>query len=196
MIGIYKITSPKGRVYIGQSSDIKRRFKEYRGVRNCKAQTKLYRSFIKYGVLNHTFEILKECEKIDLNRLERYYQDFYDVINGGLNCMLQEVDDLPRVITDETRRKIGESSSKRNKGKGNPMYGVRLTGDKNPMFGRERPHSELTKIVLAFKHTKLILDTFTGIYYYGVRDLYNIIGIDRRKINKWLISNNTRYILA
>ena len=27
--GIYKITSPKGRIYIGQAVDLKRRFKEY-----------------------------------------------------------------------------------------------------------------------------------------------------------------------
>lgn len=29
IIGVYKITSPNNRVYIGSSNDIKRRFKEY-----------------------------------------------------------------------------------------------------------------------------------------------------------------------
>ena len=29
MIGIYKITSPSGKVYIGQSIDIERRWKKY-----------------------------------------------------------------------------------------------------------------------------------------------------------------------
>ncbi len=30
MIGIYKITNPEGKIYIGQSIDIDRRFKEYK----------------------------------------------------------------------------------------------------------------------------------------------------------------------
>jgi len=61
--GIYKITSPSGRVYIGQSVDILHRFKTYvkMYVKNEK-QVKLFRSFTKHGVENHTFEIIEECE--------------------------------------------------------------------------------------------------------------------------------------
>lgn len=43
MIGIYKITNPKGKVYIGQSIDINERFKTYSYLK-CKNQTKLYNS--------------------------------------------------------------------------------------------------------------------------------------------------------
>jgi group I intron endonuclease len=62
MIGIYKITSPSGRIYIGQSINIKRRFKEYNS-RLGKGQLLLNRSFLKYGVENHIFEIICFCEK-------------------------------------------------------------------------------------------------------------------------------------
>jgi predicted GIY-YIG superfamily endonuclease len=41
MIGIYKITSPTNKVYIGQSLDIEKRFVNYKGL-FCKQQTKLY----------------------------------------------------------------------------------------------------------------------------------------------------------
>lgn len=60
--GIYKITSPSGRIYIGQSEDINRRFHQYKKL-NCKKQWLLYKSFVKYGVDNHIFEIIVECDK-------------------------------------------------------------------------------------------------------------------------------------
>lgn len=61
MIGIYKITSPTKKVYIGQSVNIERRFLVYKKL-NCKKQPRLYDSFRKYGVDKHKFEILCECE--------------------------------------------------------------------------------------------------------------------------------------
>ena len=45
-IGIYKITSPSNKIYIGKSNNINRRFKEYIKLR-CKQQPKLYNSFKK-----------------------------------------------------------------------------------------------------------------------------------------------------
>ena len=63
MKGIYKITSPSGKVYIGQSIDIERRFRHYKRM-VCKDQVKVYNSFLKYGVDAHIFEILELCDKI------------------------------------------------------------------------------------------------------------------------------------
>lgn len=93
MIGIYKITSPSGKIYIGQSIDIKRRFNLYK--RNaCKGQPILYRSLIKYGHQSHIFEVLCECNASELNNKERYYQDlFLAVGSNGLNCMLTKSKD-------------------------------------------------------------------------------------------------------
>jgi len=70
MIGIYKITSPSGRVYIGQSWDIERRFKEYKKSLAIR-QTKLFNSIAKYGIENHVFEIIHEfLEEIDQKILD------------------------------------------------------------------------------------------------------------------------------
>ena len=69
--GIYKITSPSGKIYIGQSKDIRRRMQYYNRL-NCKNQTKLYNSLLKYGWENHLFEILIECSELELNYLEKY----------------------------------------------------------------------------------------------------------------------------
>ena len=57
MIGIYKITSPLGYIYIGQSINIDYRFNVYKKLK-CKSQLRIYNSFVKYGVDNHIFEII------------------------------------------------------------------------------------------------------------------------------------------
>jgi group I intron endonuclease len=62
MTGIYKISSPSGRVYIGQSVDINARFRAYRNG-NCGKQKRLYESFKKYGFDSHILEIIEECEE-------------------------------------------------------------------------------------------------------------------------------------
>ena len=83
---IYKITSPTGKIYIGQTVDIDDRFTRYRQLR-CKGQTKLYRSIKKYGHELHSFEMIESCLDIDMNNRERHYQEFYDVLGkNGLNC--------------------------------------------------------------------------------------------------------------
>lgn len=118
--GIYKITSPSKRIYIGQSINILRRFKEYQNNSiKIKNQTKLYNSLQKYGVENHTFEIIEECSEEDLNCRERYWQEFYDVLNGGLNCMLQECGSIRAIYSKETRATL----SAQRMGCNNSFYG-------------------------------------------------------------------------
>lgn len=103
IIGIYKITSPTERIYIGQSRDIKTRFNRYFKMHKSNiTQIRLWRSFKKYGVKNHKFEIVEECKFEDLNKRERYWQDNYNVLSKkGLNCILQETDNLTRQYTKE-----------------------------------------------------------------------------------------------
>ncbi len=57
MIGIYRITSPTYKIYIGQSWNIKNRKREY-SKENCFEQIALYNSIKKYGFINHKFDIL------------------------------------------------------------------------------------------------------------------------------------------
>ena len=87
-IGIYKITSPSGKVYIGQSNDIEDRFNRYIGLR-CKGQRHLYSSLVKYGWLKHRFEIIKLCSSEDLNDLEVKYISLYNSTNREIGMNLQ-----------------------------------------------------------------------------------------------------------
>lgn len=84
--GIYKITSPCGKIYIGKSVGIYGRWKDYRN-RPCLKQPRLHRSFLKYGVKNHKFEIVEKCSKEELNDKEIYYIKFFDCFDNpnGLN---------------------------------------------------------------------------------------------------------------
>ena len=88
MIGVYKITSPTNKIYIGQSTNIEKRKKSYSKLK-CKDQTKLYSSLIKYGWENHTFEIIEELDsdkatQTNLDKLEIEYIKLYKDINSEL----------------------------------------------------------------------------------------------------------------
>lgn len=87
-IGIYKITNPKDNMYIGQSQNIEKRFRQYKNVGGAKYQTILYRSFQKYGVDNHIFEIIEVCELSQLNERECFYIEKYDTWRNDdhMNC--------------------------------------------------------------------------------------------------------------
>ena len=89
LCGIYKITNPTEKIYIGQSKNFNERFSDYRRGR-CPQQRKLFNSFYKYGFINHTIEIIEICEIEELDCRERYWQDFYEVKDRskGLNCVL------------------------------------------------------------------------------------------------------------
>ena len=64
MQGIYKITNPKGKIYIGQSVNIEKRFSSYKSIRNCHYQIKLFNSLKKYGFGMTKLNPLKYMEAV------------------------------------------------------------------------------------------------------------------------------------
>lgn len=124
MIGIYKITSPSGRIYVGQSIDILTRWSSYIRWEGARLQPKLKRSFKKYGVDNHKFEIIEECVLDLLNERERYWQDHYDVLGKkGLNCVLTKTDSKSGKMSKETILK----KSLAVRGEKHPNWGKKLS---------------------------------------------------------------------
>jgi len=105
MTGIYKITSPSGRIYIGQSVDIENRWKYYKHINSIKCQLKLYNSLKKYGYENHKFEVLEECSKEQLNEREIYWGLHFNTINEGLNHKLGNQNSI---ISEETKIKMSK----------------------------------------------------------------------------------------
>lgn len=124
MIGIYKITSPSNKVYIGQSVNINRRFNHYFKLQSCKNQIHLYNSLLKYGVENHKFDILLECTRQELDLYETFWYNFYKNMNFTLlnlkepgskgkhhpDSLLKIIEGLKkRKPTDYTKQKIRNS---------------------------------------------------------------------------------------
>lgn len=128
MIGIYKITSPNNKIYIGQSIDIERRILSYKNINVSKKQCRLHSSFKKYGIENHLFETLEECEIEELNTLERHYQDLFNCIGReGLNCQVTKTKDKSGKISKEMSLKL----SKIRKGKQNSLGRILSAETKN-----------------------------------------------------------------
>lgn len=104
--GIYKITSPSKKIYIGQSRNILRRFIRYKNL-DCKSQICLYRSLLKYSPAKHKFEIIHECPREQLNELEIYYIELYQCFNSKYGMNLQSGGKIYEV-SEETRKKMSE----------------------------------------------------------------------------------------
>lgn len=148
IIGIYMITSPSGKIYIGQTIDIDFRWYYYDGLK-CKRQTKLLNSFLKYGVDNHQFEILCECEELDLEYLETAFIEFFDTFNTPYGMNLTKGGKHGK-RSDETRKKISEA----NKGKKrSPEQIIKM---RNASLGNKnfegKHHSEETKKKISEAH--------------------------------------------
>lgn len=86
MIGIYKVTNKSnGMSYIGQSNDIRRRWREHQNKMNTK-NTLLYQAMREYGKENFSFEVIEECALTELNDKEKYYINKYNTMTpNGYN---------------------------------------------------------------------------------------------------------------
>ena len=101
MVGIYKITNPENKSYVGLSREIENRWKSYKNMQ-FQSNNRLKESLQKYGYDNHIFEILEEIQLTEdtygkntavLRKRERYWinklNTFYDGLNqngGGSGC--------------------------------------------------------------------------------------------------------------
>ena len=105
-IGIYKISSPTGRIYIGQSTDIYLRWNKYLKL-ECTEQPRIFRSLKKHGPYSHKFEIIEECASIDLDIREIFWGEYYKVLGkNGLNC---RIGSGKGALCDETKNKMSKA---------------------------------------------------------------------------------------
>lgn len=118
MVGIYKITNPKGESYIGYSKKVEDRWMSHKNAQH-KANYKLKESLTKYGGDSHQFEVIEEVDISLLSRgqgdallrkRERYWIKKLDTFNNGLNS--NGGGSGCNVHTEESKRLIGEANSK------------------------------------------------------------------------------------
>lgn len=124
LCGVYKITNNvNGKVYIGQSINIKNRWKDHiyalnRGDSTC---TLLQRAWNKYKQNNFSFEIIELCSENELDNVEIKYIELYDSINNGYNIELGGNEN--KHLSAETKQKLSKSAKERlSDPTKNPMY--------------------------------------------------------------------------
>lgn len=93
MVGIYKITNPENKSYIGLSKDIEKRFQSHKALQ-FRGNNKFRESLTKHGWDSHFCEILEEINISDLDRSEgnallrkreRHWINKLNTFYGGLN---------------------------------------------------------------------------------------------------------------
>lgn len=110
IIAIYKITSPSGKVYIGQSKNYNKRLKNYKNLES-KYQVKLHNSFLFYGVESHKFEIVyqfpNDISQDIVNNYEiLYWQQYKDC---GVEMLNTREPGTQGKISLESREKMSKS---------------------------------------------------------------------------------------
>jgi hypothetical protein len=125
IIGIYKITNKEtGNAYVGQSTNLERRKRQYTYPNETKQQIRLNRSIQKYGIELHEFEILEECTLELLDDREIYWGEFYESLGPkGLNCRLGQG---RGVLSDELKERMKISNSRK---RIKPILQYSLKGD-------------------------------------------------------------------
>lgn len=107
--GVYRFVNlVNGRTYIGSSSDLTRRFRDYLSVvwlnkelpRN---KSIIYRALLKYGYSSFRLDILEYCEKSECINREQF---FIDTLSPYYNICTKTGSSLGRVTTDATRKKL------------------------------------------------------------------------------------------
>lgn len=134
---VYKIVSPSGKVYIGQSVDFFARIRSYRKNLTI-GQPILYHSVQKYGWKAHDFTILRMCKHEMLTYWEGYYMELFRSRDKKYGMNVRYAGHKGN-LSEESKRKIGiknkgiNSSSYQKTGKlsklSKPVLQLDLTGN-------------------------------------------------------------------
>lgn len=115
LCGIYKIANKiNGKIYIGQSTDIKARWYDHKiastNSKGPKYFYDLYMDMRKFGLSEFTFEIVELCPQFQLNEKESYWIDYFDSYETGYNKTLgggfQKEKPWSKVSKEKTKRII------------------------------------------------------------------------------------------
>lgn len=190
---IYKIVSPSGKIYIGQTIDLKARFTCYKCL-NCKKQLALYNSFKKYGFHNHTVEVIFEgfTTQKQLDDLEINHIKFFNSFKKGLNQTEGGLGSRGRLHSIEAKLKIGEASKNRipdtsarlkmsiaRKGKKKPIgFGEKVS---KGLKGKKKSSEHIAKMSASQKgkipfNRKAVQDTLTGVVYINAKIASETLG--------------------
>lgn len=203
--GIYKLTSPSGKEYIGKSIDIEKRMYRY-SINQVKTQRYIYNAILKYGWENFKIEILystnKKFKNIDimLNSLEIYFIKKYNTFNNGYNLTTGGEGVSGRIVSEKSKEKYRITHKKNYIKENHPWFGKKHSDETKKKIGLKsigRDCGQKGKIktqeekyldILNQKtRKKVIKTTLDGEYissYESLRDAERKTGIDKNTIKK------------
>lgn len=149
--GIYKITSPSGKIYIGQSTKLLTRYYHYQSL-NCKGQPKLFYSLKKHGFNSHLFEIVYELPSdIDASILTCYEQFCIDQYReAGIVLMNIKEAGNHGGHSEETKKAIGlKHKGKIISDKQRKVHSEKMKGRVSSRKGKM--HTEESKVIIREK---------------------------------------------
>jgi len=162
---IYKISSPTGKVYIGQTWNLKSRIYKYQTC-HTNYQPHLHNSLIKYGWEKHKIKVLCELpEDINQSILDTYektYMDFYQGV--GVELMNTRGGGSNGKLSIESKQKISKSLKEYYKNIENrnrvskklkEYFSLEENRKKHSGFFTNRRISEETKRKISDAHKKL-----------------------------------------
>lgn len=182
---IYKITSPSGRIYIGQTTKLKKRMRIYANS-SCKGQPLILNSINKHGFEAHSMAIIKEgiMTKHMLDLLEiyyiKYYKSFHNINKLGMNLTLGGGGIWGYKFSTETLEKVRKTKSNTPPSLKQIEAGKRLIGVK-----RNKSKKWINNNAEAIKKP-LFQYTLDGTFinsWKSATDVENTIGISRKAIS-------------
>ncbi len=138
--GIYMLTNKlTNDIYIGQSVDISKRFRNYFNLSYIKSKGSfiISRALIKYGYYNFSVTILEYCDKYDLIIREQYY---FNKLNPQYNILKISGSSRDFKHSEETKTKISKS-----------LKGI-YKKEKSALFGRT--HTKETRKLMSLKKAR------------------------------------------
>jgi len=201
MIGIYKITNPNGRVYIGQSINIERRFDSYSRC-DCKGQTKIYNSIKKHGFLKHKVEVLVYCDISELNEKEAYYIELYNSNSSSdLNCGVPRYLNKSGYLSEETKAKmtLAQTGNKKWLGKKHKestkikmsiaQMGKKVSKETCLKISESKKGINPKHFVEIHPNAKIVLNLSNGVFYKSLKEASLDYNINYNTLKSYLSGN-------
>ena len=159
--GIYCIENTiTNQKYIGQSINIKYRWRKHRSALNTNKHDNAYlqNSWNKYGQDNFKFYVLEMCDIDQLNEREIYYIEKFNTLDrnygynlktGGQNCSSYCTEEVKQRMSDSIKQSYENSDLRQRRSEITKQYWedpnnkARILNENNPMYGKH--HTDESK---------------------------------------------------
>lgn len=181
--GIYMITSPSGKKYIGQSVNIRSRYNSYHYELSVKKQPAIYNSFRKYGIVNHVFSVIEYCDASLLNQKEMKYIEEHRSLQEGLNSTSGGRNNF--IWSDRCIKLLSDSAKARWSRIPKELRNVHKKGI--PMSDEQKSKLSMVRKLKGMSlgernpRAKIVLDLEAGIFYGSLKDAAIAKGINYSK---------------